>query len=433
MLAARLEKQWHETARFRSVHPGVSLKPEGLVLGSGTVLVPAKTRRLQIDGAEARVLTLLSIAYGYPVSLSVLGHIRKSSRAWSLGEDCLAAIHLAFARLPKLDDPRAVAKRLFIADGMLAAGAEPRDVLGAFGLVPPDSYRKFYDETESRVQAGNGRASGEWSAGGASFLETLPEADLVSLTGFAARFAAPIATLGLLFLPTRTGGRQIEGPVEGDLDLRYAWNQDETTLRITQGTGKIVLTADLGADGLFYDDRKHVVGRLLDTHLVLDDAAIRAELPKDADEDEDPKLCPVPGKDKAGRTSLAGEKDRDYEDYVKRQINPANPTPRGFGVQLPNPDSGHPVYYDDCQRQTGILIEAKGTGYAEPIARKNSFMRDIFGVTWKAQAERQVEASGGRPIEWHFAEYARELFKDDPALENVTVVYTPWSENDDEF
>jgi hypothetical protein len=317
---------------------------------------------------------------------------------------------------------------------MIASGADLRDVLAAFGLVPPDSHRKFYDGTESRVLAGNGRASGEWSAGGASFLETLPEADLVSLAGFAARFAAPIAALGLLFIPTRAGGRRTEGQIEGDLDLHYVWDQDETTLRITQATGRIVLAANLGADGLFYDDRKHVVGRILDNRLLLDTDAIRAELPKDADEDEDPKLCPVPGKDKAGRTSLAGEKDRDYEDYVKRQINPDNPTPRGFGVQLPNPAGGQPVYYDDCQRRTGLLIEAKGTGYAEPIARAKPFMRDIFGASWLKQAERQVDASDGRPIEWHFAErgaaeYARKLFDGVPELQRIRVIYTPWSED----
>jgi len=439
MSMERLQKQWHESARFRPIHAGLSLEPDGLVLGRGTVLVPAASsgrRRLQLEGTEARALTLLSVAYGRPVSLAVFKHVHKASRQWSLGEDCLAAIHLAFARLPKLDEPREAAKRLFIADGMIAAGTDLRDVLAAFGLAPPDSYRKLFDDTELRVLPGNGRASGEWTAGSASFLETLSETDLLALAGFAARVMAPVATLGLLIIPTSTGGRRMEGRIEGDGDLRYAWDQDETTLQITQGTGKIVLSANLGADGQFYDDRKQVVGRILDNRLLLDTAAIRAELPKDTDEDEDPKLCPVPGKDKAGRTSLAGEKDKDYEDYVKRQINPANPTPRGFGVQLPNPAGGRPVNYDDCQRQTGILIEAKGTGYAGPIAREKSFMRDIFGAAWRAQAERQVKASGGRPIEWHFAEYgaaeyARKIFKDDCLLKNVTVIYTPWSENDD--
>ena len=439
MAMERLQKQWHESARFRPIHADLSLEPDGLVLGRGTVLVPAEApgmRRLRLEGTQSRALTLLSVAYGRPVSSTVFDHVRKASQQWSQGEDCLAAIHLAFARLPKLDAPREAAERLFIADGMIAGGGDLRDVLTVFGLVPADSHRKLFDDTEARVLSGNGRASGEWTAGSASFLEALSGADLLALAGFAARFLTPVAALGLLIIPTSTGGRRMEGKVEGDGDLHYAWDRDETTLRITQGAGKIVLSADLGADGRFYDDRKQVVGRILDNRLLLDTAAIRAELPKDADEDEDPKLCPVPGKDKAGRTSLAGEKDKDYEDYVKRLINPANPTPRGFGVQLLNPTNGRTVYYDDCQRQTGLLIDAKGTGYAGPIARKNPFMRNIFGAAWKAQARRQIEASGGRPIQWHFAEYgaaeyARELFRDDSELESVTVVYTPWSENDD--
>jgi len=90
------------------------------------------------------------------------------------------------------------------------------------------------------------------------------------------------------------------------------------------------------------------------------------------------------------------------------------------------------VFYDDCQRRSGILIDAKGTGYAEPIARSD-FMKKIFGGSWIAQARRQVAASGGRPIQWHFAEreaadYAREIFKEN-GLEVVEVVYTPWSED----
>lgn len=439
MLVERLQRQWRESAQFRPTRSSMSLEAEGLVLGNGTML--AKTdrdrfgmRRLLVDGAEARLLALLSIAYGRPMPLSVLDHIRKASRALGQGEDCQAALHLAFARLPKLDDRREAARLLFLAEGMISSGVAPRDVLATFGL---GAVQKYYDERETRVPAGEGRASGEWSTDGAgpgSFLERLPKAVLAPLARFAARFAGPATALGMMFFPSRAGGRAIEGRIAGDLDLSYAWNEDETRLRIIDGAGKIVLTADLGADGLFRDDRQTVIGRALDEHVILDTDALRTELPKNGVEDEDPKLCPVPGKDKKGRTSAAGEKDRDYEDYVKRLINPDNPTPRGFGVQLPNPlADGRSVYYDDCQRRSGILIEAKGTGYAEPLAREDPFMRDIFSASWIAQARRQVAASGGRPIEWHFAErgaaeYARTLFAKTKGLEDIQVIYTPWSE-----
>ena len=443
----RLQRQWRESAQFRPTRSSMSLEAEGLVLGNGTMLAGADRdrfgmRRLLVEGAEARLLALLSIAYGRPVPSSVLDHIRKASKAWGQGEDCQAALHLAFARLPKLDDQREAARRLFLADGMISSGVAPRDVLVAFGLGAVQKYlgavQKYYDERETRVPAGEGRASGEWSTDGegpGSFLERLPKTALGALARFAARFAGPATALGMMFFPNRAGGRAIEGRIAGDLDLRYAWNEDETRLRITDGAGKIVLTADLGADGLFRDDRQTVIGRALDEHVILDTDALRAELPKSGVEDEDPKLCPIPGKDKKGRTSAAGEKDRDYEDYVKRLVNPDNPTPRGFGVQLPNPlADGRSVYYDDCQRRSGILIEAKGTGYAEPLAREDPFMRDIFSASWIAQARRQVAASGGRPIEWHFAErgaaeYARTLFAKTKGLEDIQVIYTPWSED----
>jgi hypothetical protein len=72
------------------------------VLGAGTVLVPAhEARRLaSLDGQEARVLALLSAAYGKAVAPAVLGNIARAADAWRQGDDCLAYIHLAHSRLP---------------------------------------------------------------------------------------------------------------------------------------------------------------------------------------------------------------------------------------------------------------------------------------------------------------------------------------------
>jgi hypothetical protein len=71
MLADRLQKQWQESGRFRPLKSSMNLEPEGLILGSGTVLAAAENdrfgrRRLRVEGGEARLLTLLSIAYGRP-------------------------------------------------------------------------------------------------------------------------------------------------------------------------------------------------------------------------------------------------------------------------------------------------------------------------------------------------------------------------------
>jgi len=60
-----------------------------------------------------------------------------------------------------------------------------------------------------------------------------------------------------------------------------------------------------------------------------------------------------------------------------RAINHDNPTPCGWGYQLPNPEkNGNPVYFDDCQQSTGMMVEAKGN-YAgvlsfEPSRSENS-------------------------------------------------------------
>ena len=46
---------------------------------------------------------------------------------------------------------------------------------------------------------------------------------------------------------------------------------------------------------------------------------------------------------------------------MKKVVNPEPRTPSGYGVQLANPaENGALVFYDDCQRSTGMMVEAKG-------------------------------------------------------------------------
>jgi len=440
MLVERARKNWLDSGRHRPFVATLSLERAGLVLGRGTVLASGEIDgpdrlRLRLDGERLRAL--LSVAYGGPVSPSTLRRIRKAAEKWSQGEECQAALHLVFAGLPKLEPSSDAAWRLFLADELMADGVAPADVLASVGddLDAEQALAKFFNEAETRVLAGNGRESGRWArdaAGTLKFLTRVTPAQWLTLAGYAARFAGPVAALGMMFFPNRAGGRELEGEIEGTGGLRYAWTQDETTLRITDKTGKLVLAAGLDNQGMFRDSRGEVVGRALDGQVVVDAAAVRKELPKPDDEDEEPKLCPAPDKDKAGRTSAKGDKDKDYEDYVKSMVNPENPTPRGFGVQLPDlTRGGVPVFYDDCQRRSGILIEAKGTGYAEPLLRSD-FMKEMFERDWLSQATRQINASGGRPIQWHFAERAaaddaRELFVEKKL--NIQVIYTPWTED----
>jgi hypothetical protein len=110
------------------------------------------------------VLALLSAAFGETIAPSVLGNIERAAKAWSDGDDCLAYIHLAHARLPTLHDPYDAAQRLFIVDAFMKAGTSPRAVFEAlhFDGAYIDAVEKLFNPDEPRVPAGSGRTSGQW-------------------------------------------------------------------------------------------------------------------------------------------------------------------------------------------------------------------------------------------------------------------------------
>jgi hypothetical protein len=405
--------------------------PEGLVLGAGTVVLPTEeSRRLKsVSGQELRVLTLLSAAYGRTIAPAVLGNIERAAKAWHEGDDCLAYIHLAHARFPALDDSREAARRLFIADAFMKAGTRPRAVFEALALDPAfiDAVEKLYNPAQPRVAAGSGRISGQWTRVG-SFLGDLAVGARAALGRFAATLiaragGAAAVAFGLLFIPSPNKIR-VEGEVPGLPGLRYGWNRDERSLQFTydSGDGKQRTFSAQLEDDVFRDEHGQIIGRVLpDGTIAVDTAAISSDL---MDEDE-PKLCPAPGKDKDG-----SERGRDYEDYVKREVNPDNPTPRGLGYQLVNPENGNPVFYDDCQQKTGMMVEAKGPGYAGILSFDQG--KDNLTKEWLAQSGRQIAAAGGRPIRWYFAEpeaaaFARKIFAGAKGgSENIKIELLPW-------
>ena len=73
------------------------------------------------------------------------------------------------------------------------------------------------------------------------------------------------------------------------------------------------------------------------------------------------------------------------------------------------------------------MIEAKGH-YEE--ARKDDFISDRIDQQWVRQATRQIDASGGRDIEWYFheqaaADAAQDLFRQVPDLRRIKIYYLP--------
>ena len=403
------------------------LASEGLVLGAGTLVVPADAgRRLSgLRGQEARVLALLSAAYNRAVPLSVLGNIERAAKSWSEGNDSLAYIHLAHAGLPELQDPAEAAHRLSLADGLMKAGGSPRAIFAILDLDPTsiDALEKRYNPAEPRIPAGSGRISGRWTRL-LSWLGSLTAVQAAELDVFAARFGGWGAVFGLLFIPSPNRLR-VEGEVPGLPGLRFAWNRDETLLHFTYDSpvgSRHTFTAQL-EDDLFRDPHGRVVGRVLPSITVaFDPAAISAELLKE----DEPRLCPAPGPDKPG----GSEKGRDYEDYVKKFINPENPTPRGWGFQLPNlKENGALVYHDDCQYSTGMMVEIKGE-YAGVLAFEQG-KKSITGE-WLDQSGRQVAARGWRRLRWYFAEPATAAFAEglfaaaDKGRETIEIKVLPW-------
>ena len=403
MLYEQLRDEWHARKRAVPIYPVMTFAPDGLVLGAGTILLQAEgPRRLQsLRGQEARVLALLAAAHGKAVAPAVLGNIERAVKSWRDGDQCLAHIHLAHSGVHAPSELRTAACRLFIAECAMETGMSPRDIFQVLkiGGSYVDTVEKAYNPTEPRVPAGSGRASGEWtsddsassiSRGGAlaapaatplgDFFPAAANSLGEFAAGLLARFGGPAAAVfGLLFIPS-SNNLNVKGEVPGVPGLSYSWNRDETLLHLSyvDADGETTnFTAQL-EDDVFRDQNGNVVARILPGgNIVVDKAAVFS----DSANDNEPKLCPMPGLDKPGETG------RDYEDYVKSIVNPVDTTPRYWGFQLLNPTTGSLVYYDDCQHATGMMVDAKGPGYARLSAYdgvKNSVSEKLLDAVCPA-------------------------------------------------
>jgi hypothetical protein len=422
-----LRSAWRE--RPVSISPVPRFLSDGLVFGAGTVLLAAEgARRFKnLEGQDARVLTLLCAAYGRPIAPSVLGNIKRAANSWSEGDDCLAYVHLAHAGLAEPEEPYEAARRLFIADALMKAGTKPRTIIEALDFGPhyADAVEKLYNPVQPRVSAGSGRISGQWTRY-LSFLGNLPAVSAESLGDFAvgllarAGGAAEVA-FQVLFIPSPNDIR-VEGDVPGMPGLRYAWNRDETELHLTydgSDGAQSTFTAQL-EDDVFRDQSGGIVGRILPDGNVAIDLHAFPSIPAN---DDEPRLCPLPGLDKPG------ELGRDYEDYVKSVVNPVDTTPRYWGFQLLNLQNCKMAYYDDCQHSTGLMVDAKGPGYTQLLQFPSKVRQEFLD-----ESARQLAALGTRQLRWYFAEFeaaesARALFRAaGGGRERIDIEFLPWSE-----
>jgi hypothetical protein len=263
-----------------------------------------------------------------------------------------------------------------------------------------------------------------------------------------------IAFFGTLVIPMNRSLIS-EGTVPDASDLGYRFDQGAGVLTLTRqnadGSKDVLFSGRYNLDGVFRDKDGNVIGRFLGgSAVVVDTTAVpeyrsrsSAQVQTDDDEegssqpnnpaanDNGPKLCPDPSLDRFRGKLDPDKNDVLYQAFIGERVN-GFAWPTGFGISLLNPTTGDTVVFDNCQITTGIMIEAKSTGYLQMLQR----WRDRGGAfPWKNaerkmldQSERQLEAAGGRPIEWHFAEkevadYVRELFaRERPG---ITVIYTP--------
>ena len=483
MLAERLEKAWRDRKASVPINAVIKFTEEGLVLGAGTVLAPVigSKRAVLIDDLDARLLTLLSAAHLEPIRPEAIGHLRNAAERWRLGDQPQTLVQLALSRCERLTNPEADAQRLFLADGLMAAGIEPVNVLKALDIDPAacGSLSKAYNPDQPRVLSGNGRTSGQWTiAPGAAHPVIsaalsppdpevsqspatdapppralsavdfgVPAAAATTLGGALSEPGAWIArlstgelvALGVAALALGSAGALInlavvtnkslrnDGVIPGQPPLHYRWYGDERALILSYADASGVqhaIEAELGEDGFFRDQKGRVVGRRLpDGTMIIDRAALFSQVEAKTKE---PEACPAAGPDRPHKNGLL------FEDFMKKIINPGNPTPTGYGYKFPNPVTGRDVVFDDCQHRSGVLFDYKGPNYLAKLESSSRGFREGFTKNVIDEAERQIQACEGRTIVWIFADAAdankvREIFAKDAKIQGQILIDSyPW-------
>jgi hypothetical protein len=79
-----------------------------------------------------------------------------------------------------------------------------------------------------------------------------------------------------------------------------------------------------------------------------------------------------------------------------------------------------------------VVCRTTGLGYLTMMRDKPFFWEEFIVPKFLKQADNQLTAAAGRPIEWHFAEkevadYVRDRFATEKLP--ITVIYTPLSES----
>ncbi|HTS94485.1 MAG TPA: Tox-REase-5 domain-containing protein [Stellaceae bacterium] len=257
-----------------------------------------------------------------------------------------------------------------------------------------------------------------------SLLETTSRLALRGLSLLLRRLSGPVAFLSTILIPTNRSLIQ-DGTVPDHPELSYHYDQGEGRLIIvrTDDDGKhVIYSGQFPRDDIFRDADGRAIGRIVDGGIVIDVDALPASNFKTDPGQPRPKLCPDPGLDQPG--GLRGYR---YQAYIGL-LNNGFSLPPGLAMNLPDPETGKMVHFDDCRWSDGTMLEAKGS-YAWAL-RLGPQSRPLANITKRFldQARRQLNAAGTRSIEWYFEEaemanFTRELFKDEGL--NITVHFAP--------
>jgi hypothetical protein len=488
-----LEKAWRDQAGVAPLSPGMVFGPEGLTLGAGTVLASVDGLTEADERGEARLYALLSAAYRQPIGPQAIRYIRRGAASWRAGDEAMAAMHLAMTGLMPLRNVKDAARRLFMADMLMKAGTGPDVILRALDLPGAEGEGALtrYVDQEYRNPKGSGRVSGRWAREGepaaaqggtikpqgaaparvkpglalsprspvkappvdvpsaaatvesdSEGLAVLSDADaFTALASMGGRLSAPTVFFSTLLIPyNRTAPDKIAIPGYPTMHLERGIG-DRLWRFVYQDREGNQHTAVEKDGGFITTVEGRIVGRI--DHrggIVLTRAALDA-VTGAMTAYKGPDLCPAAEPDRPGQGST-GEA-RDYENHVKRVVNPYRPTPNALAYYLRNPDARDGrTSFDDCQHETGVMIEAKGPGFTRILnkaqARLAKDRYDVMGNNvvndLDRQGELQVAASklaGNRPIIWFFHDqealnYTKERFKaHGHGLENINFVWLP--------
>ncbi len=394
-MLSSLRKDFTGRARHQPFDAAITFKPRGLVFGIGTVLVPfARDTRVSLDAdaaANDRLVALLAVAGRGRLPAGCVTQVGKALDEWSRGDKALAAIRLAFARLPGVGDWDE-AYALFLAETLLDEGLPPRDLLAGLGTLAAVAPLLKDRPDQPRVPAGNGRASGEYGSTGGT-AATAPS----ERPGQAATPAVPAASQS-----------SEASMIPVFLDTRHQHETKPPPLITPESPSEAI------HEGRPFDGFLPLGGLPVPLPVPAPDSATSA-----GGDDKDGPACPDERKDVPHRFSQAVI---DYENLVHRLTNPEDPTKEGYAYFLPNPNTGGETSFDDCKK-ANTPSAIPGIRRGDMVDAKNERMLSqpwITGIKklegqFKSQQDAVVADGKGRQVFVCFdgaraAEAAEEMY-----------------------